>query len=605
MQTEAVIAYVLDACATAGGAALLSALLPSGAPASSLQLFARPLGGARSVFHVLHEGAGGGEVVVKFHGSPARAAREALVREVYAGCAGGLGSGARPAVVFADPDRGVTALARLSPHAEVRSELVAGNLFPLLPVGVADAVGAPLFHTSVWAQGCGGAPRSGPLGALRGGGVGGAAAGGRCAAAGGEALATLFAPLEGSGGAPRGCAPLGALAAAALAAAAAPGGGAAAAGVALRARLAEGAEALLHGEFTTGALMSGLVPLSAPPAVADFESMRPDEYPVTVGGGGGGTPALMGTAGGEAAARAAAAPPGAVEGQLRLLGGGGGGLGPIGFDLGCLLGSLLLAAAGAAGARRCAAAEAARGGYARYTAARAEERAAEHCAGVLATAAATWREFLSEFVGAWDGDAGRAEASVARRANADAAVEAAARGDAGAVRTDAWNGAPAAQLWRTQAAFLAGVGGDALGFAGVWLLREVVAGVPPPEVAALPERAAARGGAGAGARDAAAARAIATAHALLLVGEGWARGAAAAARRAGGRDAALAAVGTAFDAAAEAAAAVDAHMAWAALEGSAPGGAPLPAALREIAEAAAAPFANSEALAAWFAARGF
>ncbi len=594
MDPSSVAAYVTEVCSSPAGSALLSALLPSGAPASSLRLFVKPMKGARSVFHVLHEGAAGGEAVLKFHASPARAAREALVREAHAACPGGLGAGARPAVLFEDAARGATALARLSPHAEVRSELVAGHLFPLLSVAVADAIGAPLFHTSAWAQAGGGAPRGGALGALRGARVGGAAPGGRCAAAEGPALEGFFSALGGAAGAAAAAA--GALPAAALRAAAAACGAAAAP---LRARLAEGGEALLHGELTTAALMCGLVPLAAPPAVADFESMRPDEYP---GGGGGGTPALMATAGGEAAARAAAAPPGAVEGQLRLLGGGGGGLGPIGFDVGCLLGSLLLAHALAAARARAAAAEAARGGYARYTAAAAEARWAEQRAGVLVAVADLWKQFCGAFVGAWDADAACAEGAAAAGAAAAAAAvaAAAAAGEPGAVPPEKWNAAPAAPLWRTQAAFLAAVAGDALGFAGLWLLREAAgcgggASPPPPELAALP--AAPQKGGGASARAAAAARATSVAHALLAAAPAFAADAGARARAAGGRDAALALVARAFEAAAEVAQAVEADAAWAPLE-AAP--AVEEAAVGAIAEAAAAPFASAEALRAWY-----
>jgi hypothetical protein len=589
MDTDAVSSLVKDICGTPSGSHLLLALLPAGGPPSSLQLFARALNPSRTVFHVLHEGAHGGEVVVKFHGSPARAAREALVREAYAACPGGLGAAARPGVLFEDAGRGVSALARLTPHAEVRSELVAGNLFPLLSVAVADAIAAPLFHTSVWAQRGGGAPRGGPLGVLRGRGVGGAAAGGRCAAAGDDALATLFAALEGGGGSA-----LGALLPAAALRCARASGACAAAAPLLRARLADGGEALLHGELTTAALMSGLVPLAPPPAVADFESMRPDEYP------GGGTPSLMATAGGEAAARAAAAPPGAVEGQLRLLGGGGGGLGPVGFDLGCLLGSLLLAHAGGAGRRRAAAAEAARGGYARYTAQRSEERWAEHASGLLAAVADVWKQFCSAFLGAWDADAEEAEAAVDRVGNAAAAAAAATAAGGpvplGTVDMNRWNATPAAPLWRTQAAFLAAVAGDALGFAGMWLLREAGGGgATPPELAAL--SAAPPKSGGASARDCATARAITVAHALVAFSGPFAADACARARAAGGRDAALSLVAKAFEAAAEAAQAVEANPAWAALEGPTE---VEEGTLRAIAEAAAGPYSSTAALKGWY-----
>ena len=242
-------------------------------------------------------------------------------------------------------------------------------------------------------------------------------------------------------------------------------------------------------------------------------------------------------------------------------------MGPAGWDLGTLEGSLLLAWLSARGQVAAGEREVARGGYARYTAAAKVERWLGVERDLMATACGFWEAWVGAFVRAWGGEWEGVEESRREGGLREAAEEeAAARNPSeGRVPMEKWNATPPTPLWRTQSAYLGGVLADALGFAGASLCAAVASPGIPLEFTSLPSSS--------GACDLAAAKAGVLGGVLLRAGAEIARRCVKAAVRAGSEDEgegsrALEVLGGAWEVVRTAAAAVDDHVGWKTLQGT-------------------------------------
>lgn len=489
MTADSVVALTLDLCASHPSA--LAALEGPDPLRARLSLYARACGASDSsslfssspsAWIVLNEAGSTGECVLKAAHTPARAHAAQLVA-----AAAPNGVFAR---VLASGDGGrVVLYERLgAPLASLRAELAAGGaLFPLLARALADALAPSAFAASVWAQ----APPPASL-----------------------ALRASFAP-----GGPLADAGVTRAAAAArlvlLADAILSLGQRAADMLPTLAERASSDESIAHGELSTSRVLVGLVPVG-PARLADPESFRPDEYP---GAGAGAVAvanenaeknksgAVEGGVGSDSGSGGgwASTPAYAVSGELRLTGGGGARPAPLGADLGSLLGGLAAAALAARARGFAAGAVAAKGGYAAFSSRATASRWEGHAVDIGAAAEDIWTRWSTAFRGAWDADATAGHAAVLRRADG-----AAPPGTDAAVAAH-WNTHAPVAMGGTQDAFLAGVAGDALGFAGVALARDAAAPDASPNFGSLPPAARAH----------AAAAARLTAALLIGVGSTW------------------------------------------------------------------------------------
>jgi len=185
----------------------------------------------------------------------------------------------------------------------------------------------------------------------------------------------------------------------------------------------------------------------------------------------------MGTSGGEAAARAAALPAPTLSGDMKLLGGERCFMGPIGYDVGTLVASLLLSWLGARGQVEVGRREVSKGGYAKFTAEAKVQRWSGLERDILATVEGFWEAWVAAFVASWRREWESVEASLERvdysciHLHGDSGSGEAQQG--GKIPPEKWNATPTTPLINTQVAFLGGVLGDALGYAGAMLCARV------------------------------------------------------------------------------------------------------------------------------------
>jgi uncharacterized membrane protein YgcG len=270
-----------------------------------------------------------------------------------------------------------------------------------------------------------------------------------------------------------------------------------------------------------------------------------------------------------------------LRGDLRVLGGSGAGFAPLGADVGAFLGALLAAHAAARARTRAAEAQAARGGYARFTAEKTRDRWASFSSELAGVVAETWGEFAVRFLDVWDADrtggaragggtcGGGAAAALAATGHAHGGSSGGGGGccDHGAPAAAAAAALPDDGFWRgAPLAALRGALRDSFGFAAIEILRRIRgADRLAPELEVLSPPAL---------RTGAEARLVALARWLLAAAEGVAAAVAARAGTASDRKAALQTFACGWDAAVAAATAMDSEPGWPAAlgEGGSGGG---------------------------------
>jgi 5-methylthioribose kinase len=541
------------------------------------------------VFTVINQLGMGGAVIVKqflpHHRThtaarlpPGRDATERLLATAH----GALCPDKFANLLHADADQGILIYERLEPHVVARMDLIVGNVYPLIAEDVSSYLARALFGTSIWASAdkrpegakAGLAEVEGPMGnnaemaavlaevmidmPFRNAPAPRAASGDNNNAGADAAPAAVRFPNKHTPSPVLDAWETAIRADSAVQSAASR----------LRERLLSARQALVHGDFHTGSVMTAVI--RPAPKKLDYESMRAmtgqdlsaEEFEVFL----------------------ASQPP--AVGDLRVLDGEGAFLGPVGLDIGTFVAHLLIALAATRSRVRAQEAIMARGGYAKYSAERTRELWATHSGAIADVIGEVWSQFVGRFVDAWDDDRGaqREEAPPAACKTAPAAPhDHAGHGHehehehgpvgagAGGCATDPCCGggcesetaAPAKGqviddgYWRTQISEMGTIFSDALGFAGAEMVRRVLGAF---HTADLEKIEAPR------ARAAAEVRVLALGRYLLLAAEGIAAATTRASLASGGRTAALRTMASAMDAIVSAAGALDGETGWASMD---------------------------------------
>lgn len=219
----------------------------------------------------------------------------------------------------------------------------------------------------------------------------------------------------------------------------------------LRQQFSSSAECLLHGDLTTGTLMCAVT--RAGPTRVNLETLRPDEY---IGRGG--------------------EEPQPAVGDMKVIDGERACLGPAGYDLGTLMGSLMLAHCSARARVRKEEVAIAKGGYAKYAATKARDRWLEHAAGVAEWIQETWSQFTARFVSCWDRSLGSSASPGAPCCDTHHNDGCADQGGKEAVDE---------QLWKEQVTVLGKILSCSVGVSACEIVRRVIGVEGASEIAAL------------------------------------------------------------------------------------------------------------------------